>query len=113
MVVVVVGEEVTGVAHRNLEEGPSDRPIPLLHATQAVCLLPLPPWAVLVLATTFRESMGGTYLKPDIKIYVVSFSHITVYVGSKLGRLEIILGDKVKNQISKNRSFYLSNSCYI
>ena len=67
-VVVVVGAVVGAavVPHRNLEEGPSERPIPLLHGTQAVCLLPL-PWAVL--ATKVWESMGGTYLKPGIKIY--------------------------------------------
>ena len=59
-VVVVVGAAV--VPHRNLEEGPSESPIPLLHGTQAVCLLP-----VAVDTTSILESAGGTYLKPEDK----------------------------------------------
>ena len=56
--VVVVGVAAV-VPHRNLEEGPSDRPIPRLQGTHAVCLLPL--WAVL--ATTTGESAGGDVFK--------------------------------------------------
>ena len=57
MVVVVGAAEVP---HRNLEEGPSERPIPLLQGTH--CLLPLLPedWVT----TSILESAGGTYLKP-------------------------------------------------
>ena len=62
-VVVVVGAAV--VPHRNLEEGPSDRPIPLLQGTQAVCLLPV---LGAVVTTSILESAGGTYLKPEHEI---------------------------------------------
>ena len=60
-VVVVVGVAAV-VPHRNLEEGPSESPIPLLQGTHAVCLLPVP---VPVDTTSILESAGGTYLNPD------------------------------------------------
>ena len=59
--VVVVGVAAV-VPHRNLAEGPSESPIPLLQGTHAVCLLPLP---VPVDTTSILESAGGTYLKPE------------------------------------------------
>ena len=66
-VVVVVGAAV--VPHRNLEEGPSDRPIPLLQGTQAVCLLPV---LGAVVTTSILESAGGTYLKPEHEIKLIT-----------------------------------------
>ena len=49
------------VGQRNLEEGPWDRPSPLLQGTQlCVCLLP----ALEDGAPEFSASAGGTYLKP-------------------------------------------------
>ena len=61
-VVVVVGAAV--VPHRNLEEGPSERPTPLLQGTH--CLLPLllEDWVT----TSSLESAGGTYLKPEHEV---------------------------------------------
>ena len=56
------------VGHRNLEEedeGPPERPRSRLQGTQAVRRLSFPVLA----GTTSTRSAGGTYLKPEIKLF--------------------------------------------